>query len=70
MTAEFYLGLLKDLSNEPPVGAPLLSGEDLIELGFKPSRRFSEVLREVEDERIEGRIATREEAIEFVINHF
>lgn len=70
MTAEFYLGLLRDLSLEPPLGAPLLSGEDLIELGFKPSRRFSEVLREVEDERIEGRISTREDAIEFVINHF
>ncbi|RYZ70226.1 MAG: hypothetical protein EOP09_06440 [Proteobacteria bacterium] len=70
MIAEFCDGLLRDLENAPPVGPPLLTGEDLIELGFKPSRRFSEVLREVEDERMEGRISSKEQAIEYAISRF
>jgi poly(A) polymerase len=43
-----------------------IDGRDLIELGLQPGPRFKELLAAVEDEVLEGRIATREQALEFV----
>lgn len=45
---------------------PLLTGKDLIAMGFKPSPLFKKVLEAVQDEQLEGNIASREEAVEFV----
>jgi len=45
---------------------PLISGDDLITLGFTPGPLFKEILTRVEDEQLEGRIQDREQAIEFV----
>jgi poly(A) polymerase len=44
----------------------LLSGHDLIEMGYKPGPRFGEILGAVEDAQLEGRIASRADAIDFV----
>ena len=44
----------------------LLQGRDLIALGLEPSPQFKEILDAVYVEQIEGKIATREEAIKFV----
>jgi poly(A) polymerase len=41
---------------------PLLTGSDLIARGLVPSPRFSEILNALEEEQLEGRIGTREEA--------
>lgn len=48
----------------------LLTGADLIQLGFSPGPRFSEILRTVEDLFLEKRVTTKEQALEFVIKHF
>lgn len=53
-----------------PAGPRLLTGDDLIALGYPPGPRFREILDAVEDARLEGRIATREEAVEFVRRMF
>jgi poly(A) polymerase len=45
---------------------PLISGVDLIGLGFSPGPMFKEILTRVEDEQLEGRLQTREQAVEFV----
>ncbi len=47
---------------KPP---PLITGDDLIAAGFKPGPRFGQVLAAVEDAQLEGRIATKEEALAF-----
>ena len=53
--------------NEDDVApAPLISGEDLIALGFNPGPKFREILTSVEDEQLEGRLRNRDQAIEFV----
>lgn len=44
----------------------LLNGEDLITMGHAPGPRFREILEAVEDAQLEGLIATREAALEFV----
>ncbi|HLG42269.1 MAG TPA: CCA tRNA nucleotidyltransferase [Planctomycetota bacterium] len=43
---------------------PLLRGRDLLGLGLKPGPHFAEILQAVEDLQLEGRLRTREEAIE------
>lgn len=49
---------------------PLISGEDLISLGFVPGPRFKEILTRVEDEQLEGRLMTSAEALAFVLRHY
>jgi poly(A) polymerase len=47
--------------------APLLKGRDLIsEFRLKPGPVFSELLNEVREKRAEGKLSTREEALEYV----
>jgi poly(A) polymerase len=49
---------------------PLITGRDLIEAGYKPGPRFKELLAAVEDAQLEGRLASHEEAMEFVLRDF
>jgi poly(A) polymerase len=44
----------------------LLTGDDLVYMGYPPGPRFSEILHAVEDAQLEGAISTREEALQFV----
>jgi len=52
---------LKDEEINPP---PLLDGNDLIEAGFSPSPAFGRVLEAVYDAQLEGRVSSKEEALE------
>jgi len=47
----------------PPL---LVSGSDLIEMGFKPGPVFKEILTRVEDEQLEGRILEKQQALSFI----
>ncbi len=49
-----------DAKNPPE---PLLTGRDLIELGYAPGPGFKRILEAIEDARLEERISTREEAL-------
>ena len=44
----------------------LLNGNDLIAMGFEPGPRIGEVLRALETAQLEGEVATREDAIDWV----
>jgi len=50
--------------------APLISGEDLIELGLAPGPLFKSILTRVEDEQLEGRLRDRAEAVSFVTKNY
>ena len=50
--------------------APLISGEDLIGLGFVPGPQFKEILSRVEDEQLEGRLSEHSQALSFVLQHY
>jgi poly(A) polymerase len=50
--------------------AKLIDGKDLIQLGFKPGPEFSEILRVVEDLALERKLATKEQALEYVVSRF
>jgi poly(A) polymerase len=58
--------LRQRLANTPPEQLkppPLITGDDLIAAGFRPGPRFGQALAAVEDAQLEGRIATKEEAL-------
>lgn len=48
----------------------LLSGEDLKNMGFRPGPVFKEILDAVEDSQLEGKIGTRDQALDFVRSQF
>ncbi len=50
-------------ANKPP---RLITGYDLIELGLKPSPVFKHILQEIDDLQAEGKIRTREEALQIL----
>jgi len=50
--------------------APLLSGDDLIEMGFQPGPAFREILNALEDAQLDGKINTKEEAKTFVLQNW
>jgi poly(A) polymerase len=45
---------------------PLITGDDLIEAGYKPGPQFKELLTAVEDAQLDGSISTKEEALALV----
>ena len=49
---------------------PLLTGHDLIELGYQPGPRFREILATIEDLQLEGNLKTRDEALDYVKREF
>ena len=50
--------------------APLVTGNDLIAAGYAPGPRFKEILSVVEDGQLEGRLQSKEEAMELVAREF
>ncbi len=50
--------------------SPLVTGADLISQGHAPGPRFKEILTAVEDAQLEGRLASRDAALEFVRREF
>ena len=55
-----------DLRPEEISPEPLLRGIDLIEMGYNPGPQFAQILREVEDAQLDGRIKNHDEARGFV----
>jgi poly(A) polymerase len=66
----FCRAKLEEFSQEAMRPEPLVNGHDLIALGLKPGPLFSEILSSLEDLQLEGKILTREEALEWVRSHF
>ena len=48
----------------------LLTGDDLIRMGFSPGPEFKDILQSIEDAQLEGTIATREEAVKLASSAF
>ena len=59
---------LKDWGPEVLSPQPLIDGRDLIALGLEPGPRFSQILRQVEDAQLEGRIQSKAEALQLAVS--
>lgn len=66
----FCKAKVEEFSKLPPPPSKLVTGEDLIGLGFKPGKDFAKILRAMEDGVLEGTITTKEEALNFVKQNF
>jgi len=67
---EFCRAQLAALSLAEMRPPPLLNGHDLIALGHHPGRRLGEILHAVEEQQLEGRLATHDQALAWVLEHF
>jgi len=66
----FVRRLLEETPPEQIRPPRLITGEDLVQMGYKPGPAFSEILRSVEDAQLEGLLATPEAAMEYVQEKF
>ena len=68
------LGFLKarknDFANEPLIPPPLVTGNDLIALGWKPGPKFKEVLDAVQTRQLEGTLREHDEALAWVKSNY
>jgi poly(A) polymerase len=60
---DWLMGRYRAMAREEVKPRPLVTGADLIALGYKPGPGFREVLEEVYDAQLEGRAATKDEAL-------
>ncbi|WP_263380462.1 CCA tRNA nucleotidyltransferase [Granulicella paludicola] len=67
---EFAKTKLAELGEDEIRPILLLNGRDLITAGYKPGGAFKEMLLMAEDAQLEGRVATKEEALSFVRSQF
>ena len=67
---EFVRRKLAETPPEEIRPRPLVTGDDLIALGYQPGPRFKEILRTVEDAQLEGEVRTNEEAVALVRRQF
>ncbi len=61
-TIEWIEHYIENLPPEAIRPVPLISGNELIEMGFEPGPVFKEILQSIEDAQLEGEIKTPEEA--------
>jgi poly(A) polymerase len=63
---EFALKTLRGWTRDDIWPEPWITGEDLIAMGIPPGPVYKEILSAVDDEQLEGRLTSRESAIDFV----
>ncbi len=63
---EFVQRFLRETPPEQVRPPRLITGNDLRELGFRPGPLFKQILHDVEEAQLDGRLRGRDEAIEFV----
>jgi poly(A) polymerase len=61
---------MAELPPEAVRPAPLVTGDDLITAGYSPGPRFKEILSAIEDAQLEGRLRSKDEALQLVFREF
>lgn len=69
-TYEFVQQKKEEIPPEKMRPQPLVTGDDLIAEGHSPGPKFREILTAVEDAQLEGRLGSRDAALEFVRREF
>jgi poly(A) polymerase len=67
---EFLQHKREEFANEPIIPPPLVTGDDLIALGMKPSPKFGEILEAVETRQLEGALKDRQQALDWVKSEY
>ena len=61
---------LNEFADAPVIPPPLVTGKDLLALGYKPGPRMGRILRWVQDEQLEGRLTEVQDAVRRVQEEF
>jgi poly(A) polymerase len=69
-TYEFVKQKTEEIPPETMRPAALVTGDDLIAEGYIPGPKFRQILSAVEDAQLEGRLPSRDAALEFVRREF
>ena len=69
-TYDFVRAKREEIPPEKMRPSPLVTGNDLIAAGHIPGPRFREILNAVEDAQLEGRLVSRDAALEYVHREF
>jgi putative nucleotidyltransferase with HDIG domain len=69
-TYEFIQKKLTEIPPEKIRPQPLVTGDDLIAVGHMPGPKFREIMEAVEDAQLEGRLLSRDAALQFVKSAF
>lgn len=67
---EFVVSKQEEFASAPVIPPRLLDGYDLIKLGYSPGPSLGKVLTAVQDAQLEGIIATKDEALEWLRAEF
>ena len=67
---EFVQRFLDETPPEQVRPERLLTGDDLLAMGFQAGPEFAKILRAIEDAQLEGELKTREEVKEYVVRSF
>ena len=63
---EFLRAKEEEFAAEPLIPTPLVTGKDLIDLGFKPGPEFKDILNQIQTEQLEGKLDDRDGAIQWI----
>ena len=67
---DFLKAKAEEFANEPLIPPPLVTGHDLMALGWKPGPHFGQILEVVQTAQLEGTLTTKEDAIAWIkANH-
>lgn len=67
---DFLLSKQQEFAHEPLIPPPLVTGHDLIQLGWKPGPNFRTALDAVQTAQLEGLVATKEQALDWLASSF
>ena len=67
---DFIMEKFDEFEDEEIKPAPLLSGKELIEMGYNPGPLFTEILNFVEEAQLEGNIQSSDEAKQLVSDNY
>ena len=62
---DFLVQKAEELNHQPEIRPPLVTGNDLIALGFEPGPALGKVLAEIREKQLEDELITAEEAREW-----
>ena len=67
---EFVESFLRLTPPEVVRPAKLVTGEDVLRLGYAPGPRVGKILAEVEEAQLNGELASKEDAVAFIMSRF
>ncbi|MCX6960774.1 MAG: CCA tRNA nucleotidyltransferase, partial [Verrucomicrobia bacterium] len=62
----FLIAKREEFSNQPLIPTPLITGNDLVTLGWKPGPKFAEILKAIQTRQLEGTLGTKEDALTWI----